>query len=172
MPGSIQSFKSSFQTDLSRPSRFDVQIYPKFGGSYSLLYRCESAQLPGKTLATTEQRTYGPIEKFPYLMTYSDVDLTFMVTDDMAQKVFFDRWFERINPTNTNNFGYKSDYVADIIITQYDVTNRPAYSVKLIDAYPVSMNQLDLDWSTDSYHKLSVTFAYTRWERDFSFPLF
>jgi hypothetical protein len=28
------------------------------------------------------------------------------------------------------------------------------------------VNQLDLDWSSDGYHKLSVTFAYTRWEQN------
>ena len=28
------------------------------------------------------------------------------------------------------------------------------------------MNQMDLDWSGDGYHKLTVTFAYTRWENN------
>ena len=172
MAGSIQSFKSSFQTDLSRPSRFDVQIYPQFGTDRSLLYRCENAQLPGKTIATTEQRTYGPVEKFPYLMTYNDLDLTFMITDDMKQKYFFDKWFELVNPASTNNFGYKSDYSADLLITQYDVANRPSYSVHIIDAYPISMNQLDLDWSSDGYHKLVITFAYTRWKQNTDYTVF
>jgi hypothetical protein len=27
------------------------------------------------------------------------------------------------------------------------------------------MNQMDLDWSSESYHKLTVTFAYTEWKR-------
>ena len=33
-----------------------------------------------------------------------------------------------------------------------------------MDAYPISMNQLDLDWNGDGYHKLTVTFAYTYWK--------
>jgi hypothetical protein len=28
------------------------------------------------------------------------------------------------------------------------------------------MNQLDLNWNDDSYHKLSVTFAYTYWQNN------
>jgi hypothetical protein len=28
------------------------------------------------------------------------------------------------------------------------------------------MNQLDLNWSDDGYHKLSVTFAYTYWKNN------
>jgi hypothetical protein len=34
----------------------------------------------------------------------------------------------------------------------------------LIDAFPISVNQLDLDWSNDNFHKLSVTFAYRYWK--------
>ena len=33
-------------------------------------------------------------------------------------------------------------------------------------AYPISMNQMDLDWSSDQAHKLVVTFAYTRWQNN------
>jgi hypothetical protein len=32
--------------------------------------------------------------------------------------------------------------------------------------FQMSVNQMDLDWSSDGYHKLVVTFAYTRWERN------
>jgi len=41
-----------------------------------------------------------------------------------------------------------------------------SYTVDLFDAYPVSMNQLDLDWGSDGNHKLVVTFAYTRWQNN------
>jgi len=46
------------------------------------------------------------------------------------------------------------------------VANELTYSVSLFDAYPISMNQLDLDWSTDGHHKLTVTFAYTQWRNN------
>jgi hypothetical protein len=38
--------------------------------------------------------------------------------------------------------------------------------VNLFEAYPVSMNQLDLDWNGEGYHKLTVTFAYTYWKNN------
>jgi len=129
-----------------------------------LRYRCEVAQLPGRTFETVEQKTYGPIEKYPNLTTYTDIDLTFILDDDMKTKNYFDDWLNAVNSNKTNNFRYKSSYVTDIQIYQYTVTNEGSYGVNLIDAYPISMNQLDLDWSSDGYHKLTVTFAYTRWE--------
>lgn len=166
MAGSIVDFKSSFKKELARPNRFDVVLSspPILWSSPRLLtYRCEAAQLPGRTFATTEQKTYGPIEKFPYLTTYNDLDLTFIVSDDMEEKYFFDAWLEKINPTRTNNLSYKSDYSTLITVNQYDLTNKLTYSADFLDAYPISTNQLDLDWSADGYHKLTVTFAYTRW---------
>jgi len=172
MAGSINDFKSSFKNDLARPNRFDVDIpipltlLPYLKTANRLKYRCENANLPGRTLATLEQKTYGPVEKFPYLTTYNDIDLTFIVDGDMSQKVFFDAWLNYINPLYNNNFRYKSDYATDLRITQYDVTNRATYSVDLYEAYPISINQLDLDWSNDSYHKLTVTFAYTKWKNN------
>jgi hypothetical protein len=172
MAGSINEFKSSFTKDIARPNRFDVSIpiplvlIPYFSSARSLNYRCENATLPGRTFATTEQKTYGPIEKFPYLTTYTDIDLTFIVDDDMQQKIFFDGWMDYINPLYNHNIRYKSDYTTAITINQYDVQNKLTYSVNLYDAYPISINQMDLDWSNDGHHKLVVTFAYTTWQNN------
>jgi hypothetical protein len=172
MAGNINDFKSSFTKDVARTNRFDVNIpipltlIPYVSSAKSLTYRCENAQLPGRTFATTEQKTYGPIEKYPYLTSYNDIDLTFIIDDDMNQKVFFDAWLNYINPQYNNNFRFKSDYSTVITVNQYDVSNELTYSIDLIDAYPISMNQLDLSWGDDGYHKLSVTFAYTYWKNN------
>jgi hypothetical protein len=40
----------------------------------NLAFRCEAAQLPGRTFDTVEQKTYGPIEKFVNITTYTDLD--------------------------------------------------------------------------------------------------
>ena len=36
----------------------------------------------------------------------------------------------------------------------------------MYEAYPISMNQLDLSWSSEGYHKLNITFAYTSWKNN------
>jgi hypothetical protein len=118
-------------------------------------------------LATTEQKIgSNPVEKYPYLTTFNDIQLTFIVDDDMSQKVFFDAWLNFINPQYNYNFRYKGDYATVITVNQYDVTNQISYSCNLYDAYPVSIESLDLDWAVDGYHKLRVTFAYTYWQNN------
>ena len=84
----------------------------------------------------------------------------------MSEKEFFDGWMELINPSSTFIFKYKGDYVTDITVNQYDVTNTVSYSVNLVDAFPISVNQLDLDWSSTDYHKLTVVFAFTYWKNN------
>ena len=174
MAGQINDFRASFKSDLAKPSRFDVSIaipltlLPFIKSAQNLKYRCEATNLPGRTLATTEQKVGSyPVEKYPYMTTYNDIDLTFIVDEDMQQRTFFDGWLNLINPQFNYNFGYKGDYATTITINQYNSMGDLTYSVDLLDAYPVSMNQLDLDWSAgDSNHKLTVTFAYTQWRNN------
>jgi hypothetical protein len=51
-------------------------------------------------------------------------------------------------------------------VNQYNSHNDLTYSINLIDAFPISINQLDLSWSEEGYHKLTVVFAYTYWQNN------
>jgi hypothetical protein len=84
----------------------------------------------------------------------------------MEEKNFFDAWLEYINPSVTFNFKYKEKYAVNLRINQYDVRNRVSYSVDLVEAFPIGINEMPLDWSSDGYHKLTVTFAYTKWRNN------
>lgn len=171
MPSSINNFLTTFKKDLAKPHRYDVTIpIPLILAPFylntarNLTLRCESTELPGRTFATTERKIgSAPVQKFPYQSIYNDLQMTFIVGGDMNEKKFFDLWMEYINPSSTYNFNYKGNYVSDIGITQYDSQNNVTYRAVLIDAYPMVVNQLDLDWSNEGYHKLTVVFAYTNW---------
>ena len=173
MAGGINNFKSSFNVDLARPSKFDVSIpiplslAPQITTARNLTFRCESAQLPGRTFETTVKKIgSAPVEKFPYHTNYMETTFTFIVSDDMNEKIFFDTWMDLINPTSNFNFQYKSNYAVDISVNQYDVAGNLTYAGVLQEAFPVDVNQLDLDWGTDSYHKLAVVFCYRQWSNN------
>ena len=172
MPAKVNDFVSSFKKELARPSRFDVFIpvpplmslfYKDF--SRDLQFRCEVTEIPGRNFNVT-QRKFGsaPIEKFPSHTEYSDMQMTFIVGGDMKEKLFFDHWMDLINPTYSYNFRYKTEYAVDMAVTQYDMNNNITYKAVMINAFPVSVGQLDLDWTADNYHRLPVVFAYTKWE--------
>ena len=166
----LSSFINSFSNDLARPSKFDVVIIPQLANVDTsmlrqLTLRCETAELPSRTFGTVDQK-FGsnPTLKFPVHSSYNDLTLNFIVSGDMSEKIFFDQWMESINPTLTFDFNYKENYQATIYVNQYDMASNTTYQCILYNAYPIVVNQLDLDWSTDSFHKLSVVFAYDYWQ--------
>jgi hypothetical protein len=170
MAGNISNFKSSFNVDVARPSRFDVTVpIPLSLATYittarNLTFRCESAQLPGRSFETTLKKMgSAPVEKFPYATNYQETTMTFIVSDDMNEKIFFDSWMELMNPSTNFNYQYKSNYAVDISVNQYDVQGNLTYAGVLQEAFPLDVNQLDLDWSSDGYHKLAVVFCYKQW---------
>jgi hypothetical protein len=174
MAGTINDFIGSFSTDLARPARFDVTIPIPLSLSFyittgrSLAFRCEGAQLPGRTIETTTKKMgSAPVEKFPYQSNYNEVTLDFIVSDDMNERIFFDAWMELINPTTDFNFQYKNNYAVDLSINQYDLANQLTYSSVLVEAFPIDVSGMDVNWSSvDQQHKLSVVFAYKQWQNN------
>ena len=167
---SISKIISNFNKELARPSKFEVEFTPPSGlrssykGTFAdLKYRCENAQLPSRTIMTTDQRIYGYAEKFPDGTSYEDISFTFIVSDDMLEKKIFDDWLKLVQPTDSYNIKFKQEYQTKINVKQFNLAGNKTYEVELRKAYPIAINQLDLDWGAEGYHKLLVVFAYSEW---------
>ena len=60
--------------------------------------------------------------------------------------------------------GYYNDYIGTIDIHTLDEQNNKRYGVKLMEAYPKSINAQDLSYTTtDSYQTVTVEIAYRYW---------
>lgn len=133
-----------------------------------LALQCESAELPGKNLVTDDVKIYGPTFKVPYQTQYAETTLTFVCTNDFYERKLFERWMEAIMPTDTNNLrfpkGENSKYMTEITVKQYNDDVTQIFGVKLIDAFPISIAAQQLSWGDDSFHRLSIQFAYQRYE--------
>jgi hypothetical protein len=159
MAGSINEFKSSFTKDLARANRFDVFVpiplvlLPYFKSTRTLKFRCESAQLPGKSFATIEQK-FGsaPVEKFPYMTNYQDIDLTFLIDDDMQQKLLFDGWMNYISPVYNFNFRYKSNDLSPYKSAAYYFINSLPLAT-LREKYKTQSSSTDLDYIVSTIKK-------------------
>jgi len=170
MPYNITSFINSFTDDIAKPNRFEVIITvpPSIGVDTNygrqLALRCESADLPSRSLSLVDQK-FGsnPIERHAINSYYGASTLNFIVSGDMSERIFFDNWLEYINPTDTFNLNYRDTYVTPITINQYDNQNNLVYAIELVDAFPTSVNQLDLDWSQDGHLKLAINIEYRYW---------
>jgi hypothetical protein len=132
-----------------------------------LALQCETAELPGRTLATADVKIYGPTFKVPYQTQYGDTSFSFLCTNDFFERKLFDRWMEAIMPSDTNNLrfpkGEQTRYMCNIKIIQYDEFIKQIYAVELLDAFPIAVASQALSWSEDNFHRLQITFAYQKY---------
>jgi hypothetical protein len=157
------------------------QMAEASGGTYPssddfLNFRCESVEFPGRGASVITHRVYGPLHQVPYNITVSPIVMTFLLSTALREKVFFESWMEYIcgldnvgqGPAPKYNARYYDDYKADIIISQYEPANQTkVYSAKLCEAFPLNVNPLSANRTdTNTAMKLTVQFAYKRWERD------
>lgn len=153
------------RTPTPRPDKYT-------GLQRDLTYLCESAEMPGRALVSFDARYYGPNQKLPFQTQYEDTTLTFLCRTESLERQFFDDWMENINPTNTFDFAYRSEYETSIHISQfadYGKENggpaKETYRITLLNAYPTTISPQPMTWADDQFQRLAVTFTYYKWQR-------
>lgn len=137
---SLNAFKSSLGIDgVISLNRYDVTIFKstissvlgprgetKFildlGIPAILKFRCESLNIPGIQLGTTDFKLFGgmPSLKIPNTRIYDEVQITFLATGDLRDKYFFEEWLDEISDFKTNNVAYYNNVASDIVIDIYN----------------------------------------------------
>ena len=167
---SIDYFKSKIQEGLARPNRFAVSIsiprYPGFSrfGQDNVVILCDSASLPTSAITTQDDTMWGPGRKIPYNKAYDDLRLSFLCTTSMNERAFFDQWQALVINPSEFFVNYYDQYTADITVTTLDEQDFPTYTIRCIEAYPLSVNAQELNSAeTDTFLRLDVNFAYRYW---------
>ena len=134
----------------------------------TLAMRVESAELPGKTITTSESRLYGPIRKIPYNLGFIDTTFTFMCSDKfIVEKRFFDKWANYIIDQDTFDAEYYDSLVGNINLQLLDNHNQVMYEVEYIEAFPINVSAINVGYGQmNDYAKFSVTFSYRKWKSD------
>jgi hypothetical protein len=135
MPISLEDFRQKIakNTSVAPVNRFSVTFIPinsaKNETAQDLKFFCEIAELPGRNLMTTEEKTYGPIRKIPYASSYIETNMTFLCTSNgLPEKRYFDDWMDLINNPITHDIQYYDNYTnRDIKIEMYDDANKTVY---------------------------------------------
>lgn len=144
---------------------------------------CKEVNLPGKQVMSLDHTVGLFQEKIANGFAVEDVTMTFYVPNDYGPKKYFDAWRTAIVGEGKNGIvGYKNDYTHDIVIRQLkkpvarfgfdlgpldinlDVLGKSIYSVKLLDAFPTSLNAIQLSNDENQIVEFSVQFSYTNWE--------
>jgi hypothetical protein len=156
---------SRFTVDFNLPA--SVQMRSSFGLDLrKILLFCDSAQLPGINLSTTQSRTFGEFRELPYEKLFDNVNLSFYVDTSMNVKLLFDSWMESIQDPETKTFEYYKNYTTDLIVGIYDTLENQRYQCTLYEAYPKSISAISLDYASRDVMKIQVTMMYRNYKTE------
>ena len=195
-PTDIDSFKSTItrRSGLAPANRFVIFMQPPsatllnfdlqqaasnfFSGNFSLsqlvndprdiAILCESCSIPGRQVQTFDHshKNYRQSKKVPQGYFNEDVNFTFHLTNDYYMKKIFDRWVDIIINPESYKLSYKKDYVTDVTIQQLNQKNIPIYGIKLKNAFPTTVNSVDLNNTSSETQKLNVTLSFDDYETE------
>lgn len=126
-----------------------------------------TAELPGRSLITSDMRYNGDFYRQAYDSVYAEMPMTFNVSRDMYERNIIDQWINLIVDPNTHNVGYFDDYIVDITVNQLNEADQVVYSTILKEAFPILCNAMPV--SNDDrnvVHRLQVNWAYKLWLRN------
>ena len=147
------------ESQLVRPNRFRVMIDWQSDITTQLNFLCSSAVIPGKQIFTSEYRIDRNMLRKPYTYQFEPVQMTFMLPDYKV-KSFFDTWMNKVIDPKTYTVGWLDDYKNDIQINALDLRNNIRYSVKLLNAFPTSVSNLEYSNEADGIVTIAVTFVF------------
>jgi len=150
-------------------NRYVAKIFcpiPSSINTETLAMRVESAELPGKTITTSDARLYGPLRKIPYNLGFIDSTFTFMCSDTfLVEKRFFDKWADYILDPETFNAEYYDSLVGSINLQLLNEQNEVMYEVDYMEAFPINVSAMNVGFAQmNEYAKFSVTFSYRKWK--------
>jgi hypothetical protein len=167
-----QFISQSRRDSFARVNRFEVFILPPLALSrnrdaISVSLYCEMASLPPVNISTKSFKIFGPTYQRPFGAEYGGegISLTFHVDRDMKVKKFFDEWTAKVVDPDTGLVGYQEEYTTTIRLRQLDEQDTVTYGIELTEAFPRSVNLLELNNSAQNQtHRLNVLFAYRYWK--------
>ena len=172
MPLSIDQFRQTFKSEPAPTNRFEVEFLGlpsevSDGTQNILTYRVDTAELPPRSLATIQDKLYGPIRNIPYNSTYVDTTMSFYCTSNgLREKRFFDGWQDYINSSKTFDVKYWKNFTCDMKLSVFSMQNDLMYACTFKETYPMIVSGIQLSQANDEFARISVTFSFHKWERN------
>ena len=158
-----------------KKNRFSVEVTPPKTMKSSITadsinFLAKGISFPAKTLGGTEFRYAGKYtQKVPYETTYGDVTIDLLNTGNYAPRRFWGDWFNHIQNNNSKNMQYYDKFVGTVTISHYLDTEenidptKAAYQVTLHNAWPITMNAIEMTWESAELMDFQVDLNYEWW---------
>ena len=168
VPGDIYTTNPSVPNNTNFLTNNKFQL--KISRCPTVTYFCQRANIPSVSFGTSIQSnpTGIPIRRPGTAYTYEDLQVGFIVNEDMTNWIEMYQWMRDLGVS----YGRAGEVVAEhqkvatglLLVT--DSKYKPIVRVKYMDMYPTFLSGIDFDSAlTDTDAVIStVTFAYTHYE--------
>ena len=128
-------------------------------------YLVSSTQLPPQTIETTPVAWQGMEYKVPTTQTFDNHDITFKSDQGQDLRRAFLNWMAGMHDPFTNTSvlttgGQNLAYMSLVKLTQLNGNQQPIMTYNLINAFPVTVGEISLDYTSKEVSTFTVSFAY------------
>jgi hypothetical protein len=165
----ISAFKSQLQGG-ARPNQFSVEVSfpPGIANAWTAVaplqaaFLVHAASIPASSIQPANAPYRGRDVYLAGERTFAPWTISIYNTESFSLRNAFESWSEMIN-ANVSNTGRTSpaQYQADLAVIQYDRNNIALKSYKFIDAFPIEISPIELEYSKNNQvESFQVTLAY------------
>lgn len=182
----IWSFISAFNKGIAKPSRYriemslppgaskdinDVNFKSRKGiiqaqelslnGRDAVSIKCHTMMIPRRGFDTFEVKQNNIRFKMPYGITYEPVTFSFYADAELDTLRYFEIWQAAVMNYSSNTMNFFEEYVSDVNLYIIDQEGNDVFGVKLVQAYPSNIGQIDLAYSNvNNLLNINVTFNF------------
>jgi len=172
----IADFKAQLIGGGARPNQFRVDLafpsYVTLAGIAGLQgqFLCKATSLPASTLENIALQYRGRQVNIAGERTFEQWSVTIYNDTNFNIRNAFETWSNGIqNNGTTLGRVNPTDYQVQMAVNQLDRNGATVKSYQFIDAYPISVSAIGLDYeTTNQVETFDVTFQYNYWVSDTS----
>lgn len=163
----VNEFKSkiSERGGLLDTSKFRIRLPQVPGmtiGERDLNLFCISVDMPGRQITTQPRRIGIKEEKIADGFATDDCNVSFYMPADGVIKNYFEKWAAFAVPNEIGIVNYKVAYAKTVIIEHLTKLGTVSHSVKLLEAFPTSLQSIELsNETTNQLSRYAVQLSFT-----------
>ncbi len=120
----------------------------------------ESITIPQYQFTTDSILEGGLPTYFPSEVALSgQVSLTLYTDQNYSARQYINSWTNLMYNTATRTYNYEIEYKKNILVTLFEGAGNPTTTLHLINCFPISISDIDLNSSSDERSTVQVTFS-------------
>jgi hypothetical protein len=126
---------------------------------------CTAVRLPGIDVVVVDRNIGMVPQKVAVGKTVNPVSLTFYLTNKYTARKYWQEWMETIVGSGVPyTAGFLQEYGKQVKIQQMDTNGDVVYTVKLEEAYPINLSEIELNnAAATAAAEFTVTLQYTNY---------